>query len=192
MIRPSSALSHGTGRAEAGPYPMGLMTLLATVTMLFSAFTAALLMRRGGGDWEPLRVPPVLWLNTVLLVGSSALVETARAAMRRGLRDAAKQRLAVSTALGGIFVLGQVAAWVQLARWGLFLQTGPHVAFFYVVSVLHALHLAGGITALLWTLRKLAAGAYSPAQHAGLTHAAVFWHFLGGTWLYLFGILLLF
>jgi cytochrome c oxidase subunit 3 len=177
--------------AAQGPYPMGLMTLLATITMLFSAFVAALLMRRVGGDWEPLRVPAVLWVNTLVLALSSALVEVARRAVGRGLPEEAERRLALAAAFGGFFLLGQLGAWTQLRHWGFLLQTGPHVAFFYVISVVHALHVVAGVVVLLWTLRRLAAGAYTAADHRGLTHAAIFWHFLGGTWLYLFSALLL-
>ena len=49
----------------------------------------------------------------------------------------------------------------------------------------------GGLAALGWTLRRLTAGAYTPTRCTGLTHAAVYWHFMGGVWLYLFGLLLL-
>jgi cytochrome c oxidase subunit III len=180
-----------TRAAVQGPYSMGLMTLLATITMLFSAFVAALLMRRIGGDWEPLRVPAVLWVNTLVLALSSALVEVARSAVRQGLREGAERRLALAAAFGVFFLLGQLGAWIQLQRWGFLLRTGPHVAFFYVVSVVHAIHVVAGVVVLLWTLRRLAAGAYTAADHRGLTHAGIFWHFLGGTWLYLFSALLL-
>ena len=176
--------------ARTGPYPMGLMVVLATVTMLFSAFVSAVLVRRSGADWEPLRVPPVLWYNTVALVVSSLFVESSRRALRDGRLDLAVRQLGIGAGLGLVFVIGQAFAWFQLAAWGLALRSGPHVAFFYVLSVLHALHLTAGLAALGWTLRRLASGAYSPARHRGLTHAAVFWHFLGGTWLYLFAALL--
>ncbi|MBI4501272.1 MAG: cytochrome c oxidase subunit 3 [Gemmatimonadetes bacterium] len=175
-----------------GPYPMGLMVILATVTMLFAAFIAALLMRRSGSDWVPIHLPSILWVNTALLVFSSVAVEGARTAISADRTGATLARLAGGTALGVLFVAGQIVAWRELALQGVFLRSGPYSAFFYVLSILHALHISAGLGALTWTLRRAHAGAYSAARHAGLTHAAVFWHFLGATWICLFAVLLVF
>src|ERR1051326_4694711 len=85
-----SHLTPGTWNlTPAGPYPMGLMVILATVTMLFAAFIAALLMRRVGGDWSPIQLPGVLWFDTAALALSSAFAETSRRAVRKQLRTIA-------------------------------------------------------------------------------------------------------
>ena len=60
--------------APRGPYPMGLMVVLATVGMLFAAFTAAILVRRTGTDWVPISLPMAAWLNCIALVTSSVAV----------------------------------------------------------------------------------------------------------------------
>ena len=71
------------GIRRPGPYPMGLMAILATVAMLFAAFTAALLVRRTGTDWTPVPLPLIVWWNTLALIASSAALEVARARVRR-------------------------------------------------------------------------------------------------------------
>src|SRR5260370_5982869 len=63
----------------------GLMVLLAAVVMFFSALTSAFIVRRGlSNDSITTRIPPVLWLNTALLLASSALLELARRALQDG------------------------------------------------------------------------------------------------------------
>ena len=89
-------------------------------------------------------------------------------------------------------MVGQAVAWRELALQGVFLRSGPYSAFFYVLSVLHALHITAGLAALSWTWHRARTGAYTAESHAGLTHAAVFWHFLGATWICLFAVLLVF
>ncbi len=172
-----------------GPYPMGLMGLLATVAMLFAAFTAAILMRRTGTDWTRVTLPSVVWLNTILLVGSTAAIELARAAARRDAVDRLVRWLAASGVLGVVFLVGQMIAWRSLAAQGVFLPSNPHAAFFYMLSAVHGLHVVGGLGALTWTLRRARGGAYTAAHHGGLTHTAIFWHFMGGVWIYLLALL---
>lgn len=164
---------------------MGLMAILATVTMLFAAFTAALLVRRTGTDWTPVPLPPIVWANTVVLIASSAAVELARAAVRREVSRLPARWLAIASLLGVLFLAGQVVAWRMLAARGVFLPTNPHAAFFYMLSAVHGAHVLGGLAALTCTLRRTIRGAYTPARYTGLTHAAVFWHFVGGVWVYL-------
>lgn len=164
---------------------MGLMGILATVAMLFAAFSAALLVRRTGTDWAPVPLPRLAWANAVVLVASSAALELARARVRSGGSRRAARWLGTAGALGVLFLAGQVAVWRGLAARGVFLPSGPHAAFFYLLSAIHGAHVLGGLGALAWTLRRTALGAYTAAAHAGLTHAAIYWHFVGGVWLYL-------
>ncbi len=174
----------------AGPYPVGLMGLLATVSMLFAAFTAAMLVRRTGNDWSQVHLPAILWANTAVLALSSAAVEMARAAVRREVSSATARWLALAGLLGVVFLGGQIWAWKTLIAQDVFLPTGPHAAFFYMLSGVHGLHVIGGLVALQWSSHRAHRGAYSGAHHAGLTHTAIYWHFVGAVWAYLLVLLL--
>jgi len=174
------------GEERRGPYPIGLGVVLVTVAMLFSAFTAALLVRRTGADWTPLPLPPILWVNTVVLLISSGAVEAAR--LRQG-RAGTDTWLGVALGLGALFLLGQLAAWRSFVQQGVLLRTGPHPAFFYLLSGVHGAHILGGIGVLGWTLHRARRGAYGPTRHTGLTHAAIYWHFMGAVWLWLLAVL---
>lgn len=177
------------GAPRPGPYPVGLAGILATVGMLFTAFTAALLVRRTGGDWTSLPLPPIIWANTAVLLASSAAVELARAQLRRERPDRLAGWLALAGLLGVLFLSGQIVAWRMLAARGVFLPTSPNAAFFYMLTAVHGAHVLGGLGALGWTLRRAARGAYTRARHAGVTHAATYWHFVGGVWVYLLTLL---
>jgi heme/copper-type cytochrome/quinol oxidase subunit 3 len=41
----------------------------------------------------------------------------------------------------------------------------------------------------VWTFGRARAGAYTAARHAGLTHTAIYWHFVGVVWLWVFALL---
>lgn len=170
----------------AGPHPMGMMVLLATVTMLFAAFTAAILVRSTGTDWVQESLPWIVWMNTGVILLSSIALETARKSVRKDGPVAVSARwLGATTVLGFLFLAGQVVGWKMFAAQGVFLPESPHGAFFYMLSAVHGIHVVGGIGALIWTYRKTLAGTYSAAQSGGLTHTAIYWHFVGVVWIYL-------
>ncbi len=144
-----------------------LVAFLATVTMLFAGFTSAYLIRRTGSDWTRLELPPLVYLNTLLLLGASAALELARRSENARWPRAA-------TVLGFLFLAGQVLVWRTLSTDGRLVWDRPQGAFFFLLSAVHGLHLAGGLGALLW-LR---------ARHARLRLVTVYWHFLALAWIY--------
>ena len=169
----------------SGLYPMFLLAVLATVMMLFAAFTAALIVRRNGSDWVPVQIPSVAWLNTLFIVTSSILLECAKKAFSRGNGPRASLWLGYSIALGVLFLIGQLIAWSVLKNQGFLLSTNTHAAFFYMLSGVHGAHVLGGIGVLVWTLRRALAGAYGIGQYRGVAHAAIYWHCVGAVWIHL-------
>lgn len=189
MIRAPDRLAYADANpAPPGPYPMGLMGILATVAMLFAAFTAAILMRRTGMDWDPVRLPNHAWGNAVVLVVSSVCLELARRAARTG-EGAPHLYIGLSASFGVVFLMGQLVLWNLLRKQGVYLPSNPHASFIYMLSAVHGLHVMGGIGALFWAFRKAAAGAFTPANRSSLNHVAAYWHFVGVVWFYLLVIL---
>ncbi len=58
-------------------------------------------------------------------------------------------------------------------------------SYFYVITVGHWLHLAGGIIMLLVLSVKSLMGRYTAEDHVGVWQGTLYWHFLGGLWVYL-------
>ena len=171
--------------APASPAKTGVWIGIAAITMSFTAYTSAMVVRQGsGGDWQHFQLPPILYLNTLLLLASSATLEAGRRRAVVGAPGQGGAWLILTLGLGLLFVAGQVLAWRELAAQGLFLATNPSSAFFYVFTALHALHLLGGVVALVYVLGRLrapAAGSPLPALGA----ASLYWHFMAVLWLYL-------
>jgi cytochrome c oxidase subunit III len=176
----------------------GVWIGIATITMSFAAYTSALMVRQDATpDWRPFQLPPILYLNTVvLLLSSGTLAFGGRRILARwpmagseavgktGSAGSGVGWLLLTLGLGLLFLGGQVLAWRQLAAQGLFLATNPSSSFFYVFTVLHALHLAGGIVALGYVVRRVAVAVDEPPVEA-LGATSLYWHFMGVLWLYL-------
>ncbi len=168
-------------------YVTGIILFLAPVLMFFAALTSALVVRKGlGGDWMPLVLPNILWLTTGVILASSFTIEMARKQLEA--RELSRFRLwwGISTLLGLGFLAGQWMAWQDLFAQGIFVSSNPSSSFFYVLTASHAAHLAGGLLALLfvglrrnWENTRLTLG-------TSVRVSAIYWHFMGGLWVYLY------
>jgi cytochrome c oxidase subunit III len=171
-------------------YVTGMTVALGGTLMFFMALVSAYIVRKGfpNSDWRSLNVPRILWLNTLILVVSSAALERSRRRLADGDEAGFRHWWGVTAILGLFFLAGQLIAWKQLAAAGLFLATNPSSSFFYVFTAAHALHLLGGIcglVAVLWLQpRRLTRSTASEV-------AAMYWHFMDGLWVFLFLLLLL-
>src|ERR671938_125126 len=79
----------------------GLFVLLAASTMVFAAFTSAFVVRRGlSDDWASMPKPPILFVNTVVLLVSSVVLDLSRKALKARNRSRFNFWWTVATALG--------------------------------------------------------------------------------------------
>lgn len=169
-----------------------MLVYFGVITILFGLVTSAYFMRMGMPgmghgtlDWHPMPEPPLIWINTAVLLLASLAWEAARIGVRRGERALVRPSLVAAGALGILFLAGQLLLWSQFAARGYFLQSNPANAFFYMITTLHGLHLIGGLW--FWGLamrRSLGGGAAAlPIQ---LT--AAYWHFLLLVWILMLGL----
>jgi len=179
----------GTGASSWPAAKVGLGVFLAVVSSLFALFISAYFMRMHLSDWRPLPVPSLLWFNTAVLIVSSAALQWAQVAARRGRMDGVRAGLFAGGAFALAFLAGQLLAWQQLIGAGYFLATNPANAFFYLLTGVHGLHLLGGLVALGRTTDKVLQGFAMDQVRSSVELCAIYWHFLLLVWLVLFSLL---
>ncbi len=184
----------GFRQHEALPIPtkrLGLWLFLGSVTMLFAGFSSAYLVRMALPDAGSIIRPPLLWVNTGLLLLSSLSVQLAWQAARKGNQVGLQRGLLITTLLGFAFLAGQLLVWRQLVAAGVYLQTNPASSFFYVLTAAHGLHLLGGLAVLIWAYRRAHQRTYMPVSSLDVELCAVYWHFLTVLWLWVLLLLVL-
>jgi cytochrome c oxidase subunit III len=183
----SVALTRQAERASRS----GIWVGLFAITMSFAAFSSALFVRQGTMDWTHIVLPSVLYLNTLILLASSATLEVARRSLTAtspvGSNAARKASVWVTLTLllGLAFCAGQFAAWRDLRAQGIYLATNPNSSFFYVLTFIHALHVFAGIAALVYLAGRLTASR-STFRRSLFENTAIYWHFMAVLWAYLF------
>jgi cytochrome c oxidase subunit 3 len=173
-------------------YRIGVLVGLASILMMFTALASAYIVRSGmptSVDWHGGTMPSFVYLSTALIVVSSLTLTRAKAAINHGEGPAYRVWLGVTLLLGLGFLASQFLAWRQLVAQGLYLASNPHSSFFYVLTGLHGLHLAGGILALsgLLIYARRAGGPESDVKKRALTDVVgIYWHFMDLLWVFLF------
>jgi cytochrome c oxidase subunit 3 len=195
--QPASAVDAG-GAPRWPSARVGLWIFLAVITSLFGLFVSAYYMRLNGHhgvgpatDWTALHEPPVLWLNTLLLIAASIAMQAARRAVRTETADRAGTALLVGGLLTIAFLGGQFYAWSQVRGSEFFSPLNPAVAFFYLLTAVHGLHLLGGLYVWGRTLARLRNKAIELIDVSlSVELCSVYWHFLLLVWLGLFAVML--
>jgi len=194
---------------------LGLICAIATVSMVFVSLTSAYVVRRGlptfddstrtyFRDWGTVQLPwALLFINTAILLVSSLTMEGARRQIARSAALApvrsipgvslGEERnfpwLGVTVLLGLGFLVGQWMAWGELKSRGFLVSTNPDSSFVYLLTAAHAVHLAGGIIALLWA--GITSLLHKPIEGRRIVVdvGAWYWHFMAVLWIYVFALL---
>jgi len=140
-------------------------------------------------DWRPSPQLGLLWANTLALILSSVALQWAQFSVRRGHMDAMRVALLAGGAFTVVFLVGQILAWRQLSTMGYFDVTNPAIAFFYLITGLHGLHLLGGLVAWGRTFSKVWGDFDAAIIRHSVELCTLYWHYLLGVWLVLFGLL---
>jgi cytochrome c oxidase subunit 3 len=183
--------------------------------MVFISLTSAYIVRQGlptfedaaGGyvhDWGRVALPwLLLGINTGLLILSSLTMEFARrAAARRAAlapvssipgvslgNDRSFPWLGVTVLMGFGFLIGQWLAWGELHNRGFYVNTNPSSSFVFLLTITHAVHLTGGLIALLWAASSSLLHKPVEARRIAVDISAWYWHFMAVLWIYIFALL---
>lgn len=217
-LPPRRGDGNGGGRNGGAPdfrdrlrrYRLGMVVGLIGVSMLFIGLSSAYIVRQGAStidpstgfysnDWLPMTLPlGALLLNTALLLFSSVALELARRSLKRQYAVAeavgegqttAPPWLPVAVVLGTGFLVGQVVVWNQLRAHGIYMSTNPSSSFFYVLTVLHAVHLCGGMVALLYAEGTALLHRSVARRLLVVDVTSIYWHFMAFLWVYIFALL---
>jgi cytochrome c oxidase subunit III len=194
---------------------LGMILAIVTVSMVFVSLTSAYVVRRGLPtfddntrtylrDWGSVQLPWLLLaINTAILVLSSLTMEGARRSIARRAALAPVQSipgvslgeersfpwLGITVVLGLGFLVGQWMAWGELKARGFLVSTNPYGSFVYLLTGAHAVHLAGGVIALIWACAASLLRKPVEERRNAVDVTAWYWHFMLLLWVYIFVLL---
>lgn len=195
-----------------------LLVLAALFMLFAAMMLAYVFIRTSGphhAQPHTIHLPQLLWVSTAFILGVSICFHGALKSVRRERQAMMRRWLVLSLlcAIGFICVqtpalwqllsehlryLKQVRAFIALHPTTPGSPDDPHVVelrglvllygLLFVFILLHALHVLGGMLALVVVVHHGSKGRYDHEHHFGLSNAAMYWHFLDAVWLAMFGI----
>jgi cytochrome c oxidase subunit III len=182
------------------PYSIMMYLLLAGLTMLFVALSGAYIYTRVQSGETPIKVPFLFILNTVVLYASSWTLKQAKNYYLTDDTAGYKRSLLFTVLLTLAFMGLQYLGWefLKTENPNLFAKSDKPSnmpAYIYVISVIHFLHIIGGLPFFLLFLWKAQTQLKDPVtvlvyftdplKQLYLRLLTLYWNFLDYLWIYL-------
>ncbi|MBK8967511.1 MAG: heme-copper oxidase subunit III [Saprospiraceae bacterium] len=182
-----SAVSSEYKQNKIHSHKLALWVGIATIIMMFGAFTSAYIVRRAAGNWYEFKLPDIFLYNTLVILASSITLHFAFRAFKKGMEKPYKLLLLTTFILGIAFVVLQYQGWKALTAMGATFTANPSTSFVYVISGVHAAHVLGGVAALVVAMIHGFYLPFKPTMRRKLRFELVvnYWHFVDILWVYL-------
>ncbi len=168
------------------PHKFTLWIGLASIVMMFAGLTSAYIIKRSLVNWITFDLPIIFWYSTAVIIASSITIIASRNYFRQREMLQYRTWLAVTLALGILFVILQYVGFVQLWHSGITLTRNVSFSFVYIIVGLHAVHVIGGVIALIVFLIKAYSSKRKNYSVVPIDLINTYWHFVDILWIYLF------
>jgi cytochrome c oxidase subunit 3 len=173
-------------RKKIHPHKFTLWVAIGSIIMMFAGFTSAYIVKRDQPGWIGFSMPVVFWYSTAVILVSSLTMQMALRSFKDREMGKYRNLVAATTVLGIFFIVLQVIGYNQLNKTGVKIEGSGAGVFFIIIFGLHALHVLGGVIALLSLFLRAFSGKVRNYNAVPVEVTATYWHFVDLLWVYLF------
>lgn len=182
------------------PKKFMMWLFVVSITMIFASLTSAYIYKQSDPDaWITFDLPDILLYSTIVIITSSVFMQLSFWSAKKDEIQKLQLSLVITAILGISFLVMQWKGWEKLIEMGIYFggvdkmgkPVSPAGSFVYVLMGLHAFHLITGLIFLLvvtWNAFRLQVHKKAMLQ---IELCNIYWHFLGGLWVYLYLFMLL-
>ena len=167
------------------PNKLEIWVAIAAIIMMFAGLTSAYIVKSGAPGWEEVRTPKVFWYSTAVLLISSLTIQASLRAFKQRAMQQFRTLFLITTILGVAFVILQWEGFKYLWSHGVRFEGAGAGQFLYIIFGLHALHVLGGVVALLVIAAQQFFGKTRSYNATSIEVMSTYWHFVDVLWLYL-------
>jgi cytochrome c oxidase subunit 3 len=175
----------GDGGKRMHPHKFTLWVAVGSIVMMFAGLTSAYIVKSNQTNWKSVVMPSIFWISTVVLLLSSFTLQMAVRSFKSKAINNYRLLMGTTLLLGIIFLVVQWMGFQQLWGQGVTFKGAGAGQFLYVIFGLHALHIIGGVVALLIIFIKAFIGNTKLKSVVPVEVAATYWHFVDLLWIYL-------
>jgi cytochrome c oxidase subunit III len=167
------------------PHKFIMWIAIGSILMMFFGFTSAYIVKRNQANWFSFQLPLVFWYSTAAIILSSITIWLAEKRFKQRQMAQYRGLITATFILGILFVVLQVIGFASMTKNGLPLQKNVSVSFLYVIVGVHALHVVGGIIALMVLFAKAFSSKIKNYDIVPVQVMGTYWHFVDFLWIYL-------
>ncbi len=172
-------------KSKIHPHKFTLWVGIGSILMMFAGLTSAYIVKRNQANWTTFELPMAFWYSTVTIILSSFTLWISVKAFKERLMSRYRNMMGVTLVLGILFIVLQIVGFKQLWQKGMTLQANVSFSFLYVIVGLHALHVIGGVIALIVMSLKAFNSRVRNYSIVPVDLMNTYWHFVDVLWLYL-------
>lgn len=161
---------------------------IGSICMMFAGLTSAYIVKKSQDSVVNVTLPAIFWMSTMVILLSSATMHIAVKAIKVREMQRYRMFLGITALLGILFALMQVYGFKNLESHGIKLtgrNSNPGASFLLVIIGLHALHVLGGVVALVTMYLKVYFSKTKNYSAVPAEVVATYWHFVDVLWIYL-------
>ncbi len=168
------------------PHKFTLWVAIGSIIMMFAGLTSAFIVRSHQGSWTTIGVPKIFWASTAVILVSSITIQWALRSFKQRNKVLYRRMMGLTLLLGIGFIVLQWTGFMQLWDAHIRFKGSGSGQFLYIIFGLHALHVIGGIIAMLIVTARSFFGRVKVFSAVPVEVMATYWHFVDFLWLYLF------
>ena len=173
-------------RNKIHPHKFTLWVAIGSIVMMFAGLTSAYIVKSGQAGWHEVKTPTIFWISTATLVISSVCIQAALRSFKQRNMVMFRSLLLLTLLLGIAFVAMQWAGFNWLWERGVHFEGASGAGqFLYIIFGLHALHVLGGIVALIVLFARQYFGSTRTYNSTPIEIMSTYWHFVDLLWIYL-------
>lgn len=173
-------------RQKIHPHKFTLWVAIASIIMMFAGLTSAYIVKGSMPGWVDVDMPKIFYFSTAVMLISSVLMQMSVKSFRERNMQQYRRAITLTAILGTAFIVMQVIGFMQLYKSGIKMEGSSAGQFLYIIFGLHALHVVGGVVALLVMFLKAFSARIRNYNPVPVEVAATYWHFVDLLWVYLF------
>lgn len=172
-------------RRKIHPKKFAMWIAIGSIIMMFGGLTSGYIVRKSQGNWDSFKLPVEFYISTAVIVLSSLTLHLALRSFKQRKMQLHRNMVTLTFALGIAFTILQYLGFKDLYHQ---LKWDNNVSFQYliVIVLVHALHIIGGVAALLVLFLQTFSRKVKTYSSTGLEIASTYWHFVDILWIYLF------
>ncbi len=172
-------------RKKIHPHKFTMWVAIGSIVMMFAGLTSAFIVKSNQVNWKTVALPKVFWISTAVIIASSITVQMALRSFKNREMNQYRLLIGLTLVLGAAFVVLQWMGFNELWAQQITFKGSGAGQFLYVIFGLHAMHVIGGVVALIVMFIKAYAGKTKLYSSVPVEVVATYWHFVDALWIYL-------